>query len=596
MRFCQIFFVFLLFPLMALAGVPQDLATWEAQRDSANPSAEVVAGLAQRHPDWPGLAAMTAKIEDQRSFYGLSPAAITALFMQRRPRTADALSAYITSLGNSPEAVKEMKDIWRTELLNPAAQSRVMERFRLMLDHQDHQARLDMLLDNNYPVQATEMAMIVGGDATSYALTRIAIQKGEITSPNNVPQAFRRDARVLGEFMRFAGEAENVDNGVSLAKTMGPVPGDSAAYQWKARHRLAREALEQGRAQDAYLLASTSGVKKGSEFAESKFLSGFIALRILNNPREAIQHFGEMYQGVESVISKSRAAYWAGRSAAQIGDQQLAGQWFKTAAQYPTTYFGQRAYSALQQNYSRSILNATYQSGFDKLTAQDSILAGASYFYQKRNEQAARAFLLAGAEKAGSVSDFNKLYDMAKRYNDRHIAVKIARKQGVAGLTPAISGFPTLSADEREQARVGGMTNMALVAGIVRQESEFDTNAMSPAGAQGMMQLMPGTAKETARKQNISHQVDWLRDKPHHNIRLGSAYLARLLNQFNGSPVLAIAAYNAGPGRVNEWLRRFGDPRTNQVSTEDWIELIPISETRNYIQRVQEGEMVYRQL
>lgn len=596
MRLCQILLLVLLFPAAARADVGQDLALWEAQRSNPSPNGGAVAYLAQTHPDWPGLTAMAGKVEANRAYGGLDAAGIAALFKARRPSTADGMAAYIKALGNSPQARSELKDIWRTELLNKDTQRMVLERFGAMLDQQDHQARLDLLLDNDYPLQATEMALAAGGNATSYALTRIGIKKGEIKSTGQIPSAFKNDARVLGEFLRFAADKDDVSGGMSIARAMNAVPANAAAYQWKARHRLAREALEQGRKQDAYFLVSTAGTSKGAELAESEFLAGFIALRMLNNPRQAIQHFNKMYQGVESVISKSRAAYWAGRSASAAGDQQLARQWFQAASRYPTTFFGQRAYAAMEQPMSRNVLNAHYQAGSDKFGAQESLLSGASYFYQKRNEEAARAFLLAGANKAGSASDYNKLYDVARRYNDRHIAVKIARKQGVTGLTPPMSGFPELRGEEREQARAGGMTNMALVAGIVRQESEFDTMALSPAGAQGMMQLMPATARETARKMGISHQQDWLRDKPQHNIRLGSAYLAQLLQRYNGSPVLAIAAYNAGPGRVAQWLERFGDPRTNEVATEDWIELIPISETRNYIQRVQEGEMVYRQL
>lgn len=592
MRLCQLFFVFLLFPVIAKASVTSDLAMWEQMRNSDSPSAQNVAMLAQRYPDWPGLAGMVAKIEEQKTYANLPAASIAALFTQRRPRTESGMTAYLQALPEA-QARAKLASLWREDELDSRLQKMILDRFSGLLSQEDNVARLDMLLDGGNPVLATQLALRMGNVATQYTLTRIGIAKGEITSPQSLSAAYRADGRIMGEFLRKAAAREDVNAGVQIVQQMGALSAANAESLWRARHILARSALEQKRIEDAYRLANDEHLHSGKEFAESQFLSGFIALKFKREAQKALTHFMAMHQNVDSVISKSRAAYWAGRAAQALGDKAAAQRWFSAASVYPTTFFGQKSLAALGQNFSRSAVVNAPPSGITRLVDADGLLAGVRYFYEKRDESAARQFLMAAADKAGGTADFNSLYAAAERYGDRNIEVKIARKQGVAGFAPPLAGFPRLNGDEREQARMGGVSNMALVAAIVRQESEFDPMAQSGAGARGMMQLMPRTASETARKQGLAHHVDWLQTKPHHNIRLGSTYLASLLERFNGSHVLAIAAYNAGPSRVKQWIDRFGDPRTDQIATEDWIELIPVGETRNYIQRVQEGEAVY---
>ncbi len=370
---------------------------------------------------------------------------------------------------------------------------------------------------------------------------------------------------------------------------------NSSSSGWRSIHIKARDALEARQYQTAYNLVSRTNYKEGGDFADAEFLAGFIALQYLNNPRVALRHFETLHTGVNSVISKSRAAYWAGRAAKASGDNERSTQWYNVARAYPVTYFGQKAFEDNNMSFSRQNIVRTDAQKSSVLSDGDSRFFAADYLYKINEDAYARAFLMSLARDAQSNADFDKIYRIGKAYNDRTALVKTARKEGVSGISPSLDGYPLLSSAEQAQiTRAGMQHHRALVHAIVRQESEFDQYAHSHANARGLMQLLPTTASPVARRMNVSHNQSMLKDDPRHNILLGASYLKSLIDRYDGSTILAVAAYNAGSGRVDEWVRRFGDPRTNQVKTENWIELIPFSETRNYIQRVKEGEAIYK--
>lgn len=595
MRFCQIILAVWLWTAPAFAGLlTDDFQLWEAQQRSAQPSAAAVAGLAARHPAWPGLTALTEKVETQKSYAGLDNNALISLFTQRAPSTADGVIAYVTALGATSQAETELKVLWRTAKLDSEAQDRIVREFGARLTMEDHDARLDMLLDNDRVTQAENMARHLSARAQDYVSVRAKILRGEIKNIGSVPAQYRDRPQILADFAKAYAKDDNDAAGMNALRNIGPMTETMGDELWRARHIIARNELEAGHAQNAYALLSQSGLKRGENFASAEFMSGFVALKFMNNPKAALQHFYAMYTGVTGAISKARAAYWMGRCAEALNDRAATLAWYQKAANYPTTYFGQAALKRLGGSVTRSVLAEHAAAAGQGADAE--MVEGARYFYGRGLPGYARQFLMAAARSTTSAGVYETLSDMALANSDRAGLVKLAREVGKQGVPPSRSGFPFMTGAEREQAKAGGMRNMALVHAIIRQESEFDDQAMSGAGARGLMQLMPATARHVAGKEGIRHDVSWLTGKPGHNIRLGSAYLDSLLQKYNGSKVLAIAAYNAGPGRVAQWIARFGDPRTDQVAVEDWIELIPVAETRNYIQRVLEGEAVYAAL
>lgn len=584
--------VFILTPGMASAALEQDANAWAAQQEASHPSQSVTADLARRHPDWPGIASLVAKLEARMDYNSLSPADVKAMFTQRRPRMPASIDAYMNALGDTPQARSELNAIWREEPLDTATQNTVLSRYASWLMNDAHIARIDMLLDRERLSQAGALAQRLGGEMQAWTLLRVAVLKGEIKSVAMLPGNYKRDPNILADFAKAAAKRDSVSEGASYLQQIGKPPPALAEELWDSRHRLAREALQRGQHQTAYGLAAGSGLQEGADFAAAEFLAGYIALKNLNNPRGALDHFMRMHANVTGAVSKSRAAYWAGRSAQALGDASQTQRWYMEASRYPTTYFGQEAYQALNRSLSRSAVDQA-AGGTPALSAADSRLNAAKYFYRQGRTDYARQFLLAAMSSARSSADYKIVNQVAKQNNDRTAQVKLAREAGKLGYQADSGGYPRMTNSEVQRAQEAGMRNIPLVHAIIRQESEFDAQALSSAGARGLMQLMPATARHVAQRNGLHHDASWLTGRPDHNVHLGSSYLASLLDRYSGSKVLAIAAYNAGPGRVSEWLGRFGDPRTNQIQTEDWIELIPIYETRNYIQRVLESEAVY---
>ena len=326
----------------------------------------------------------------------------------------------------------------------------------------------------------------------------------------------------------------------------------------------------------------------GAAFADGEFLAGFVALRFLHQPKTALGHFELLYAGVSSPISAARGAYWAGRAAEAMKDQAKAQQWYGFAARHGSTYYGQLAAQRLGWSEAPDLADAP------------AILPEAKAKFEAREMvRIARALEQAGA-RDWTRPFFLRLIGEAASGEDHLLAAELAMELGRndLALTAAKSGrgriemaqylFPT----RRLPAALG--TEEALLLSVMRQESAFDPAAVSSAGARGLMQLMPATAKSVAKRNGMSYQPDLLTRDPDYNVRLGSAYRASLLSDYGGSYILALASYNAGPSRVRQWIADHGDPRDPKVDAVDWVERISFSETRNYVQRIMETLAIYR--
>lgn len=371
-----------------------------------------------------------------------------------------------------------------------------------------------------------------------------------------------------------------------------------ARAAWNARQIEARRALREGDAPGAYALAAGHGIpQSGEPRQEAEFLAGFLALRRLNDPGLAAAHFARVGEGSRSVITRARAAYWQGRAAEAAGGAAEARARWAEAAALPVAFYGQLASLALGEPPARLAgrIRAVPQPAADPERARRfagrELTRAAAVLAELGEVRRARAFLLRLEELAPDGTDRLFAARLGRAMGRPDYGVWVARRAGASGTVLLAEGWPT------PYPVPVASPEPALIHAIARQESNFDPEAVSSSNARGLMQLLPGTAQQVARRLGLAHANPMLTQDPAHNIRLGAGYLDEMLERFGGAVPLAAAAYNAGPRRVDEWLAAHGDPRAEGgPSMLDWMEAIPFAETRNYVQRVVENVAVYRAL
>ena len=432
------------------------------------------------------------------------------------------------------------------------------------------------------------------------AETRLALQRD---APNAdarlaaLPTATRRDPGMMLDHARWLRHADRPADALALWERVGEAaqndaPADELAGFWTERNLLARRLLHDGDAAGAYALTDRHGRITPEQTLDAEFLAGFIALRRLTDPAAAKRHFITLVELSKAAITQGRAHYWLGRAIAAAGGDPKPE--YQRAAAWPTTFYGQLAALALGDDPSALARRIT--ALHDPAYTRDQVLAftdrevvrAAAMLVAWSDPHRARSFLMRMDELAPDPADRALTARFALRLGLPDTAVFVARRMGRDGLLLPEAGWP-IAAEPPD-----GPVDASVALGLIRQESSFDIGAVSPSGARGLMQLMPFTAQAVAKQIGAATSLVTLTSDPAHNMRLGTAYLREMLDRFDNSLPLATAAYNAGPHRVDEWLAANGDPRTGPIDMLDWIELIPLNETRNYVQRVLENVVVYR--
>ena len=550
----------------------------------------------RNNPEWPGMTGLKVKAERNMP-RTISNEEVIEWFRDYPPQTANGLDRYLSALlilGREPEAQKIIRDWWSQALSTRDEQKHLYSRYGGMIDHATHRKRLDALLFSQQYSNARAIADVLGKGYPELTEARIALaaDKGDVNALiDKVPTSLKNDPGLRYERLKWRRVNDYDDGAIEILRN-APAYEDmqNPAEWWRERHIIIRRLMEQKKFKAAYFLAKDHKQKEGFAYAQAEWMAGWLALRFENKPTEAYQRFEALYQNVETPISKARAAYWAGRAAEAFNNIEIAQKWYRDAARFQTVYYGQLAGAKLGikeslPNAAPPVLSALENEQF----ARNELMQAALLFHKAGMEQESTRFLYAFVDHIGTPTAYLYAAQTAANLNNYADAVRISKDATNEGLFLTAQSYPVITSQLRDI-----QVEWALVHGLIRQESMFDLNARSPVGALGLMQLMPATAKETARKLNVSHQDSWLTLRPSHNILLGSAYLDQMLRRFDNSYPLAIAAYNAGPGRVDNWLETFGDPRKGDVDWIDWLEMMPIYETRNYVQRVMEAVYVYR--
>lgn len=557
-------------------------------------AAEIAAFMAE-NPDWPFQTLLARRLNEAIAAEPQDAAAAT-LCRAQTPSAAATLERCAQAFGDGPEATAMARAAWVAGDDGVPWEIAFVLRWGSVLRPQEERERFDALARRD-TAAATRQAMRLTGDDRLVALARLALRGNApdaATVLAQVPAARRGDPLLVYEnaaWLRRAGQ-DAAALAQWLAAPPAPVPDAWQHTLWREHDILARQLLQAGDASGAYKLMAAHRQTGGVARLDAEFLAGFIALRKLGDPAAAAPHFRALMDGSDSAITLARGHYWLARAST---DPATAKAEYTKAAAWPTTFYGQLAILALGEGdagLQRRILAlhdpiATPNQALD--FAGRELARAAALLTGWNAPRRAKAFLLRLEEVAPDPADRALSARLATGLGLPQTAIFIARRAGAQGLMLADSGWPapvTVPAEE-------GLPP-ALVLGLIRQESSFDTAVVSPSGARGLMQLMPGTARDVARALGVPAEIGALTIDAAYNMRLGTHYLRAMLDRFDGCTPLAIAAYNAGPGRVQQWLGTNGDPcQPGGVDMLDWLEQIPFSETRNYVQRVTESAVLY---
>lgn len=545
--------------------------------------------------DWPRQG--TLRLATEKSIRDdTPPQAIIEWFRKHSPATPDGMDRYLNAL-KSQAQLKDMtltlNQWWGDANLTAEQQDRFLRNYGKMIVKDAHKRRFNTTLNRGQVSNARALSRILGQGYHELAEARIALAAGNAGVDyyiKQVPPHLRNDPGLQLERLRWRRKKNMDFQAMEILHTM-PAPNLIANPNdwWRERNILVRRLIERKQYDSAYMLVKKHGLSSGEPFAQAQFLSGWLALRFVNKPWEAFEHFEALYKNSSMPITRARAAYWAGRASEELKHPDVAAQWYQSAGKYQATFYGQMALARLGRHddavSEKPALTPQIRVAFER----NAMIQAAKILYQAGVNDDASAFLRAYSDTATTIEQFSQAAQLSDSWQRPSDSVAIAKKAQTRGITMVDYAFPTILARMKKVD-----AEWALVHAIIRQESAFDVNAKSPVGASGLMQLMPATAKETAGKIGVPHQHDWLTRRPDHNIMLGAYYINQMLRRFDNSYPLAIAAYNAGPGRVNQWIREIGDPTKGDVDMIDWIELIPVAETRNYVQRVMEGVYIYR--
>lgn len=571
--------------------VTADVLTWMRLRDGSGTFAEYQDFLVRR-ADWPGLDRLRTQSELAIAT-GQEPQEVIAWFVQEPPQTADgamALARAHLALGQTEQARDVLGAAWVNLRLSDAGQKAMYDTFGPQLSAY-HAARTDALLWRGRAEDAARMLPLLAPEQRALAAARIGYMTGTGNMnplANAVPSALRQDAGLA--YDRFAWLAARGDWTEAVKIVSDHSTGANALGEpsrWSSWRRiLARWEMREGRADQAYALASRHFMTEGESYADLEWLAGYLSLTYLGNPTQALVHFQNGLAASSSPISVSRMQYWIGRAYEVKDDAAAAALAYGAAAVHQTAFYGLLASEKVGRPLDPS------------LVALEPDWRGASVF--ERDVTKAALMLLAGGERGHAVTffaglgqtlDAEELAQVGAYLNaiDEQYYTVLLGKTAVANgvLVPSIY-FPL-----HDLAAMDLPVAPALALSIARRESEFNIGIGSPAGALGLMQLMPATAEEVAGWLDLPYARARLTSDWQYNATLGSEYLAFLQEDFGPTPVLIAAGYNAGPSRPKSWIAERGDPRLREMDVIDWIEHIPFRETRNYVMRVTESIPIY---
>ncbi len=571
---------------------------WVALRDAAGKiSVERLNAFSARHPDWPAQGWFRRQLE-AHLFRSPDAAMVRGFFAASPPQTPVgklALARVMKADGRMAEASRLVRALYRETDLSPFLETRLKADFGGELQKADYKYRADRLLYKDDVGGALRAAALAGPEVVALARARAAViaEAPSDKAIAAVPPALRNDPGLLLAQIQKLRRADKLKD---AAAAMLAAPHDPAVLingdeWWTERRVLARKILDSGDAATAYRICAGHSAMSAEARIEAEFHAGWIALRFLGDPATAAKHFATAGQLAETPTSLARVAYWQARATENSIDPDALARaklFYERAAQYPSTYYGQLAQAALGRNADIVRAPTSEAQGMGRAEAVRTV----ELLYAAGEKEPAYALATEAAQTLKDEAQVAALAKVIDAQQDAHLALTVGKLMSQRGLPMDALAFPTFGIPHFEP--LVNSASPSIVYSVARQESAFNATVVSAAGAKGLMQMIDSTAKRTAVKAGLPFDEGRMLTDAAFNAQLGAAHLGALLAEQGNSYILTFAAYNAGGGRVKQWIEAYGDPRTPGVDPVDWVERIPFTETRNYVQRVMANVAMYQ--
>ncbi|PYF03594.1 soluble lytic murein transglycosylase [Rhodopseudomonas faecalis] len=575
--------------------VARKLSEWLILRsDNNGASVERYRAFLAANPSWPSQTFLRRRTEAALWDDKRDDATILGYFQNETPISGKgklALARALLTRGDRREAERLVRDAWRSDSMSETMETLALEQFGALLSGSDHKARMDYLAYGSDGDGALRAARRLGPGYVALVRARLALAR---KTPNGkalldaVPHELRSDPGYLFARIQMLRRDEEFE---AAARLMLSAPRDPGRLYnldewWIERRLLARKMIDVGDYRSAYLIARDAALPARDIYkTEQEFTAGWIALRFLKDPATAAQHFARIGVGSVNPTALARAGYWQGRAAEAAGRSQEARQAYAAAAQQSTSYYGQLARAKL--GLPQIELNGPLRGR----GAQLEVVRAVQLLYAL-DEREIAVPIFADMGENGDPDALVGLAELAARNNDARGMLLVGKAALNRGLPFDHYAYPLVGIPQFRP--IGPEVERSVIYSIARQESAFNPAVVSPANAYGLMQVTPDAGRYVCKKYGATFDLARLKTDSVYNAALGAAELGGLLDDYRGSYILTFAAYNAGRGSVRKWIERYGDPRDPKVDAVDWVELIPFSETRNYVQRIMENLQVYR--
>ena len=582
--------------------VARKLAEWIILRsDNISPGFQRYADFVSANPEWPHAALFRRRAENALWNDHVGDAQVLAFFTKNKPTTAKGHFVFARVLldkGDRAGATAQVRYAWRYLDCSEAVESIVLDKFGSLLTRADYKVRMDQRFYQDDTEAGLRAAKHLGGSELAIARAWAAVIRRARNAHallNDVPAAARHDAGYIFARVQWLHHENKLEEATRL---MLAAPHDAASVidpdkWWQERRIMARNLLDQHDPRAAYKIAVEAVTPTRPFFRVDKyFTAGWIALRFLHDPKTAASLFAHIPQGTNNPWALSRGGYWEGRAAEAMGQRVQARKFYEMAARYSATYYGQLARARL----GLASLGLRGKPGFTpeerRVLDNLEVVRAVRLLYQLDQRDMLASIFAEIGQSGTDLAGMAMMAEVAGQHDDGRAMVLLGEYAVSRGLPLDYFAFPTVGLPHYKP--IAPPLPWPVAYSIARQESHFNQKVVSSAHAMGLMQVTPDAGKDTAKRYKVHYSRSRLLTDPVYNMQMGAAELSNLLQYYNGSYLLTFAAYNAGRGRIKQWMSVYGDPRDPRVDPVDWVERLPFSETRNYVMRIMENLQVYR--